>query len=65
MKYQGVCSRNYLPKIKDGTCLTNIDCYASIETQWVTVFVKNRAAIYFDNFDILLLLIFIERFKSL
>ena len=31
-KFNGVYSRNYLPKIKDGVILTNLDEYKSIGT---------------------------------
>ena len=35
-KFNGVYSRNELPKIKDGAYVTNLDEYKSIETHWIT-----------------------------
>ena len=34
-KFNGVYSRNKLPKIKDGAYVINLDEYKSIETHWI------------------------------
>ena len=34
-KFNGVCSSNNLPTIKDGAYLINLDEYESIETHWI------------------------------
>ena len=34
LKFNGFCSRNNLPKIKDETYVINIDEYKSIGTHW-------------------------------
>ena len=34
-RFNGVCSRDNLPKIKDGAYVTNLDGYSDIRTQWV------------------------------
>ena len=34
-KFNGVYSRNELPKIKDGAYITNLDEYKSIGTHWI------------------------------
>ena len=34
-KFNGVYSRNNLPKIKDGAYVVNLDEYESIETHWL------------------------------
>ena len=49
-KFNGVYSRNNLPKIKDGTDVVNLDVYESAGTHWIALCVKNNNAIYFDSF---------------
>ena len=34
-KFNGVYSRNILPKIKDGVYIINLDEYGSIGTDWI------------------------------
>ena len=36
-KFDGVCSRNNLHKIKDGTNIKNLDDYKSIKTHWIVL----------------------------
>ena len=38
-KFNGVYSRNNLPKIKDGEYVINLDEYNSVGTHWITIFV--------------------------
>ena len=39
-KFNGVYSRNNLPKIKDGTYIINLDEFKSIETHWILLELK-------------------------
>ena len=41
-KFNGVYSRNSLPKIKDGAYVINLDEYGSIGTHWVTLYVNGN-----------------------
>ena len=41
-----------LPRIKDGTCVINLDEYSDIGTQWVALYVQNNDITYFDSFRI-------------
>ena len=56
-KFNGVYSRNNLPKIKDGACVINLDKDESIGTHWIALYVNgnNRRAscdaIYFDALE--------------
>ena len=38
-KFNGVYSRNNLPKIKDGAYVINLDKYKSIGTHWVAFYI--------------------------
>ena len=40
-KFNGVYSRNNLPKIKDGAYVINVDKYKSIVTRWIALYVNN------------------------
>ena len=57
-KFNGVYSRNNLPKTKDGAYVINLDKYESIGTHWIVFYVNgnNRRAsynaIYFDSFGV-------------
>ena len=50
LKYNGVYSRNNLPKTKDGTYVINIDEYKWIGTHWIRLYVNNINVTYFDSF---------------
>ena len=39
-KFNGVYSRNNLPKIKDGAYVINLDEYESIGTHWIALYVN-------------------------
>ena len=45
-KFNGVYSRNNLPKIKDGAYVINLDEYESIETHWIALYVDGNKIIY-------------------
>ena len=51
-RFNGVCSRDNLPKIKDGTYITNLDEYSDILTHWVALHVNNNNVSYFDSFGV-------------
>ena len=51
-KFNGVYSRNNLPKIKDGAYVINLDEYKSIGTYWVALYVNANNAVYFDCFRV-------------
>ena len=47
-KFNGVYSRNDLPKIKDEIFITNLDQYKSIGTHWIA-YVNDENVTYFDS----------------
>ena len=49
-RFNGVYSRDNLPKIKDGAYIINLDEYSDIGTHWVALQVQNNDVIYFDSF---------------
>ena len=51
-KFNGVYSRDNLPKVKDGTYVVNFDEYKSVGTQWIAVYVNGDNVTYFDNFGV-------------
>ena len=52
-KFNGVYSRNNLPKIKDGAYVINLDEFKSIGTHWIALYINsNNNAIYFNSFGV-------------
>ena len=52
-KFNGVYSRNNLPKIKDWEYVINPDVYKSMGTHWIAVYVNNfNNRPYFDSFGV-------------
>ena len=52
-KFNGVYSRDNLPKIKDGAYIINLDEYSDIGTHWVSLWVNdNNNVTYFDSFGV-------------
>ena len=51
-RFNGVYSRDNLPKIKDGAYVINLDEYSDIGTHWVALYVNNNSVTYFDSFSI-------------
>ena len=51
-RFNGVYSRDNLPKTKDGAYVTNLDDYSVIGTHWVALHVRCTNVTYFDSFDI-------------
>ena len=60
-RFNGVYSRDNLPKIKDGAYIINLDEYSDIGTHWVALYMQNdnnnsnnnnNSVIYFDSFGV-------------
>ena len=51
-KFNGVYSRDNLPKIKDGAYIINLDEYSDIGTHWVALYVNNNDVTCFDSFGV-------------
>ena len=59
-RFNGVYSRDNLPKIKDGAYIINLDGYSDIGTHWVALYVggaipkdvNNNNVTYFDSFGV-------------
>ena len=51
-RFNGVYSRDNLPKIKDGAYVINLDEYSDIGTHWVVLYVHNNDVTYFDSFGV-------------
>ena len=51
-RFNGVCSRDNLPRIRDGTYLINLDQYSDIGTHWIALYLQNNNVTYFDSFGV-------------
>ena len=61
-RFNGVYSRDNLPKIKNGAYIINLDEYSDIGTHWVALYINNNNnnnndnnnnnVIYFDSFGV-------------
>ena len=51
-RFNGVCSRDNLQKIKDGAYIINLDEYSDIGTHWVALYVQSNDVTYFDSFRV-------------
>ena len=51
-RFNGVYSRDNLPKIKAEAYITNPDEYSDIGTHWVALYVLNHDVTYFDSFGV-------------
>ena len=51
-KFNGVYSRNNLPKIKDGTYVINLDQFKSIRTLWIALYVNSNDIKCFDSLGV-------------
>ena len=52
-RFNGVYSRDNLPKIKDGAYVINLDEYSDIGTHWVALYVDGANDVtYFDSFGV-------------
>ena len=51
-KFNGVCSRNNLPKIIDGAYKINLDEYELIGTHWIVLHLNVKSVTDFDSFGV-------------
>ena len=51
-KFNSIYSRNNLSKIKDGSCVINLDEFKSKGTHWINLYVNGNNLIYFDSFAV-------------
>ena len=51
-KFNGVYSRNNLPKINDEVYVINLNDYESIGTQWIALHANDNNLTYFDSFGV-------------
>ena len=51
-KFNGVYSKNNLPKIKDGAYVINLDAYKPIGTHWIALYVNDNNVTHFDSFGV-------------
>ena len=51
-KFNGVYSRNNLPKIKDGAYVITFDEHKSTGTHWIALYVNGDIVTYFDSFGV-------------
>ena len=51
-RFNGVYSRDNLPKIEDGTYVINLDEYSDTGTHWVALWVNNNDVTYLDSFGV-------------
>ena len=51
-RFGGVYSRDYLPGIKDGAYIINLDESSDIKTHWVVLYLHNDDVTYFDSFGV-------------
>ena len=51
-RFNGVYSRDNLPKLKDGDYVINLNEYSDIGTHLVALFVHNNDVTYFDSFGV-------------
>ena len=48
LRFNGVYSRNKLPKIKDGVCVINLDGCESVWAHWIALSVNSNNVKYFE-----------------
>ena len=51
-KFNGVYSRNNLPKIVDGEYVKNLDEYKLIKTHWIALYVNGNNVTHLDSFRV-------------
>ena len=52
LRFNGVCPRKHLPRIKDGAYFININDKNSKGTNWFSLLIDRNTAVYFDSFGI-------------
>ena len=48
-RFNGVYSRDNLPKIKDRTYIINLDKHCDTGTHWIALWINNKNVTYFDS----------------
>ena len=51
-EFNGVSSRNNLPKVKDGTYVVNLDKCKSVGIHWITLYFNGDNITYFYSFGV-------------
>ena len=51
-RFNGVYSRNNLPKIKDGVYVINLDEFKSIGTHWIALYMNTENVTCFESFGV-------------
>ena len=51
-RFNGIYSRDNLPKIKNGASVVNLDEYKNTGTHWIVLHVKNNEVTYFHSFGV-------------
>ena len=51
-RFNGVYSRDNLPKIKNGACVVNLHQYSDIGAHWIALYVLNNNVTCFDSFGV-------------
>ena len=51
-KFNGVYSRNNLPKTKDEAYVINLDEFRSTETHWIALYLNANNIVYFESFGV-------------
>ena len=51
-RFNGVYSRDNLPKLEDETYVTNLKDYTDIGSHWVALYLQNNGVTYFDSFGV-------------
>ena len=51
-RFNGVYSRDNLPKMKDGAYIVNLDKFSDVGTHWVALYANNDDVTYFDSFGV-------------
>ena len=51
-RFNGVYSRDKLPRIRDRAYVINPDEYSDIGTHWIVLYVQNNDVTYFDSFGV-------------
>ena len=51
-RFDGVYSRDNLPKVRDGAYVINLDEYSYLGTHWIALYSLNNDVNYFDNFGV-------------
>ena len=51
-RFNGVYSRDNLPRINDGAYVINLHEYSDIETHWFALYLQNNDVTYFYSFGV-------------